>query len=125
MPDYRKSLFRETIREAVHDKYKLAGSLVVDGYGSLSTIAYIFGGVPGMILDIKDSATALGQTGWILAAYWNDLTTRQKKIIAGISLAEEWLPGITDLIPSATIAHCVAARNRTKKNLKQEDEKNG
>ncbi len=121
MVEYKKSLFRETMREAVHDKYKLAGSLVADGYGSLSAVAYLFGGAPGVVMDVKDGATALGQTGWILAAYWNDLTTKQKKILAGLSLAEEWLPGITDLVPSATIAHYVAARNRAKRNLEEGD----
>ncbi len=113
--DYK--LFWETAKEGVRDRTKLVGSLAVDGYGMASSVSYLFGGVPVVILDAKDIVTSIGQTGWILAAYWGDLTNKQKVAVSALSLLEELGPMFTDVVPSATIAHFVAAYNRSKKEL--------
>ncbi|MBI4170802.1 MAG: hypothetical protein HY514_03845 [Candidatus Aenigmarchaeota archaeon] len=112
--EYRGSVFKETFREAWADRSRLAMSLATDGYGALSTVGYALGFLPGVGLDILDKATAMGQTGWIIGAYWDDLTAGQKVFFGTISLLEEWLPGPTDLFPSATIAHHLAACNRVR-----------
>lgn len=107
-------VFREIVKEALADE-KLGAALAIDGYGALSAFAYLLGPA-GAALDTADLATGPAQTGYIMAVYGSDLTFKDKLKIGALSMAEEMLPGPTDLIPTVTIAHVLAAYRRATRN---------
>lgn len=115
--EYKRSILQETVKEGLNDPYKLVGSVICDVFGASSALAYGAGFIPGLVGDLTDLGTSVGQTSWINLAYRKDLTTAQKIGLSVLSMGEELGPGPTDLVPSATIAHFAAAYNRAKKNL--------
>ena len=112
--DYR--LVIGTVREGVfEDTKRLVAALGIDGYGMASTVGYLLGIAPGVALDSADMVTGPAQTAYIMAAYWSDLTVRDKAIVGALSMAEEMLPGLTDLVPTVTTAHFLAAYRRVQR----------
>ena len=101
----------DVIEEAFMD-YRWAIALSVDAYGAASIAGYLTGAAPGLGLDGLDLVTGAAQSAIISKLYGDDFGKWENRAIMTLSWLEEAGPFITDIIPSATIAHVYAAAKR-------------